>query len=116
MTCDITCSFASSHGIKVPLHQIYSLALMAIEALLAVVLDCSGCQSLSCELREAAGPLPRRRGVGAKTVGHRGLSLTGNYNRARYSLCAQHFHAIRDTYRKKSCLPLTTRWCSLAPG
>src|SRR5664279_854594 len=70
MTWAITCSLASSHGIRLPLHQISSLALMAIEALLFWVTEWFSCQVLPGHL--------------AKEIsGTRRPSLTGDYNRAR---------------------------------
>ena len=64
MTWAITCSFASSHGISLPLHQINSLALMAIEALLEFVAEWFACQRLRGHFR----PLAKPDGVAMKTV------------------------------------------------
>src|SRR6516162_4257395 len=98
MTCAITCSFASSHGMREPLHQICSLALMAIEPLLELVLDCSGCQGLSSQLPDAAAQRDTRCAIAVKKVGHRGLSLTGNYNRGTRGEFGRVFYDTHATY------------------
>src|SRR5664279_3941857 len=81
MTWAITCSLASSHGIRLPLHQIDSLALMAIEALLVFVAEWSVCQKLPGHFRNARSAGDPRWGIAIEHGGHCGLSLTGNYNR-----------------------------------
>src|ERR1022692_4147773 len=77
MTWAITCSLASSHGMSCPLHQIDSLALMAIEALLVFVAECVTGQRLPGHFA-------------MEFSGYRGLSLTGDYNRAGGALVGRH--------------------------
>src|ERR1035441_4804081 len=77
MTWAITCSLASSHGMSFPLHQIDSLALMAIEGLLVLVAEWVTGQRLPGHFA-------------MEFSGYRGLSLTGDYNRAGTALVGRH--------------------------
>src|ERR1019366_10665391 len=82
MTWAITCSLASYHGMSFPLHQIDSLALMAIEALLVFVAEWTACQMLPGHFA-------------MEFSGYGGLSLTGDYNRAGGAADAQSWHCAR---------------------
>src|ERR1019366_3183081 len=113
MTWAITCSLASSHGMSFPLHQIDSLALMAIEALLVLVAEWVTGQRLPGHFA-------------MEFSGYRGLSLTGDYNRAGAALVGRHLsfwprsrgkrrNLLQFVPRKSQFTPACCSWLDLTP-
>src|SRR6516164_2570272 len=115
MTWAITCSLASSQGIRLPLRQISSLALMAIDALLELVSN--GCvrQRLPGHRWDAGNANHQRRGETMKDVRHCGLSLTGHYTRGRTTPLELDFHGQGGAGKKKICRQLTLQICRSLP-
>src|SRR5215831_3483886 len=91
----------------------FSHALMAIEPLLEVVLDCSDCQSLSCQVREChVGPGSATRHCGDEWRTSWTQLDWELYPRRTRVICAGFPPSIRWRAVEKSFTPMTTGRCN----